>query len=132
MIKAYLTWITTLYEGEDIEIRYSIFKDDELIKEESFFEDYTKPAFCGLLATKRLLSDLKDYRTNDIKIIINDGSLFDLLEGKSQTPDFEVQSLARKVRKELDKFNHVQIKNTSGNHLETKKWNDILTPENLI
>ena len=41
MIKAYLTWISTPYEGEDIEIRYSIFQDGELIFKESIFEDYT-------------------------------------------------------------------------------------------
>ena len=35
MIKAYLAWIPSYYEGEDIETRYAIFKDEELLDRKS-------------------------------------------------------------------------------------------------
>lgn len=129
MIKAYLTWITTLYEGEDIEIRYSIFNDGELIQKKSFFANYTKPALCGLVAVERLLRDLEKYAEEEIVIVINDGSLFAVLNGTSETNKAGVQSLGRKVRKKLDTFDNIQIENVAGNHLKIQEWDNILTPE---
>lgn len=131
MIKAYLTWISTLYEGEDIEIRYSIFKDEKLIKKKSFFINYTKPALCGLLAVEKLLKDLEDYIEEEIVLVIHDGSLFAMLQGTSRTKKEEVQILGHKVRKQLNKFHNIELKNITGNHLEIQEWDDILTPGNL-
>lgn len=132
MVKAYLTWISTFYEGEDIEIRYSIFKDQDLIREKSFFANYTKPALCGLVATERLLRDLEKHLEEEIVIVINDGSLFALLENTSGTNKAGVQSLARRVRKKLETFHNIQIENVTGDHLAIQEWNSILTPESLI
>ena len=40
MIKAYLTAIPTLYEGEDVQIRYSVYEDDNnLFKEVVLLEN---------------------------------------------------------------------------------------------
>lgn len=128
MIKAYLTCISTLYEGEDIEIRYSIFKDEELIQKESFYEEYTKPALCGLVAMQKLLKDLEKHIEEEIVIVINDGALFEILNGTSRTKRQEVQSLGSKVRKLVDKFYNIRIENISGNHLEVQEWNNILKP----
>lgn len=128
MIKAYLTCISTLYEGEDIEIRYSIFKDEELIQKESFFEGYTKPALCGLVSMQKLLKDLEKHIEEEIVIVINDGALFEMLNGTSRTKKQEVQSLGSKVRKLVDKFYNIRIENISGNHLEVQEWNNILKP----
>lgn len=128
MIKAYLTWISTHYEGEDIEIRYSIFNDEDLVEKKSFFAKYTKPALCGLVATEKLLEDLEDYIEEEITIVIHDGSLFEILNGTSGTNKEEVQVFGRKVRKQLEKFDDIQIENITGNHLEVKEWSDILKP----
>ena len=127
MIKAYVTCISTMYEGEDIEIRYSIFKDEELLEKKDFFAKYTKPALCGLVAVQKLLEDLEDHSTDDIVIVINDGSLFDILNGSSQTKKQDVQALGRKVRKILETFDNIRIENVSGDHLKIQEWNDILT-----
>ncbi len=128
MIKAYVTCISTYYEGEDIEIRYSIFKDDELIQKESFYEDYQKPALCGLISVKRLLKDLENFIDEEIVIIVNDGSLFEILNNTSRTPKQEVQDLGRQVRTIMNKFHNIRIENVSGDHLEIEKWNNILSP----
>lgn len=40
MIKAYLAAFPMLYEGEDIEVRYSLFQDDIPIKKESIYLGY--------------------------------------------------------------------------------------------
>lgn len=128
MIKTYLTWISTLYEGEDIEIRYSIFEDEKLIQKESFYEGYTKPALCGLVAMQKLLKDLEKHIEEEIVIVINDGALFEMLNGTSRTKKQEVQVMGSKVRKMVDKFYNIRIENISGNHLEVQEWNNILKP----
>ena len=128
MIKAYLTWISTPYEGEDMEIRYRIFKDEELILRESIFEEYTKPALCGLVSMSKLLKELEKYIKEEILVVINDGALFEMLNGTSRTKKEEVQYLGHKVRKAIDKFYDIRIENISGNHLEIQEWSNILKP----
>lgn len=128
MIKAYLTWISTPYEGEDMEIRYRIFKDEELILRESIFVEYTKPALCGLVSMSKLLKELEKYIKEEILVVINDGALFEMLNGTSRTKKEEVQYLGHKVRKAIDKFYDIRIENISGNHLEIQEWSNILKP----
>lgn len=128
MIKAYLTWISTPYEGEDIEIRYSIFKDGELTHKESYLVDYCKPALCGLLSMEKLLKVLEDYIKDEIIIVINDGALYEMLNGTSRTKKQEVQQMGSKIRKAADKFYNLDIENVSGNHVEMLKWDEILKP----
>lgn len=128
MIKAYLTWISTPYEGEDIEVRYRIFEDGELIFKESVLEEYSKPALCGLVAIGTLLKSLEKYIKQEIVIVINDGALYEILNDTSRTKKEEVQYLGYKTRKAIDKFFDIHIENVSGNHLEMLKWDEILRP----
>lgn len=126
MIKAYLTCISTFFEGEDIEIRYSIFQDDELLQKESLFQNYTKPGLCGLVSVQSLLRALEKYVDEEILIVVNDGSLYEVLKGTSKTKKQEVQMLGKKIRKMLEKFPNIDIENVSGDHLRMQEWNDIL------
>lgn len=128
MIKAYLTWISTPYEGEDIEVRYRIFEDKELILKESIFIEYTKPALCGLASMSKLLKVLEKHIKKEIVIIINDGALYELLNASSRTKKEEVQYFGHKVRKAVDKFYDIRIENVGGDHLAIKEWNNILKP----
>lgn len=128
MIKAYMTWISTPYEGEDIEIRFSIFRDGELIQKESIFEEYTKPALCGLVSMKKLLKQLEKHIKEEIVVIINDGALFEMLNGTSRTKKEEVQYVGHKVRKMVDKFYDIRIENISGDHLAIQEWSNNLKP----
>lgn len=128
MIKAYLTWISTAYEGEDIEIRYSILKDGELILKESILEEYSKPALCGLVSMEKLLKVLEKHIKDEIVVIINDGALFEMLNGTSRTKKEEVQYEGHKIRKKVDKFYNIRIENISGNHLEIQEWANNLKP----
>ena len=128
MIKAYLTWISTPYEGEDIEVRYRIFEDGELILKESVLEEYQKPALCGLVSMTKLLKVLEKHIRKEIVVVINDGALFEMLNGTSRTKKEEVQYLGHKVRKAVDKFYDIRIENISGDHLAIKEWSNILKP----
>jgi len=128
MIKAYLTCVSTPYEGEDIEIRYRIYRDEELIAKESIFEDYCKPALSGLVSMGRLLKILEDYIKEEILVVINDGALYEVLNGSSMTKKEEVQHLGSKIRKAVDKFYDIDIVNVGGNHEEMLKWDEILRP----
>lgn len=128
MIKAYLTWISTFYEGEDIEIRYKVYKDEELIIEESNFEDYCKPALCGLVSMQKILKDLENYIDQEIVIVINDGALYEILNGTSETKKREVQDKGAQIRKIIEEFPNLEIENVNDDHVEMLKWNEILKP----
>ncbi|MEG2871059.1 MAG: hypothetical protein RR875_05865, partial [Clostridium sp.] len=67
MIKAYLAAIPSLYEGEDIEVRYSIFKDEVLARQESGFLEYVKPALVGQASVLTLLPKLEKYKEEEIR-----------------------------------------------------------------
>lgn len=127
MIKAYLAWIPSYLEGEDIEIRYVIYKDGELIEKQSKFKDYCKPGFSGLLAMEELLEALEGHRYEDIQVIINDGSVYELLMGISMTNKHDLLRRAKKVMEEIDEFPNLEIENVSADHLEIEKWDKILT-----
>ena len=127
MIKAYLVGISTQYENEDIQIRYRIYKDQELICEKLIFQGYKKPLVVSHAALLTLLKELKKYMKYEIIIIINDAALNEQIRGTSTTKNMDVQKMANKVREELNKFkSSVTIKDVSGNHTELVKWNDIL------
>lgn len=128
MIKAYLTWISTPYEGEDIEVRYRIFEDEELILKESIILEYTKPALCGLASMSKLLKVLEKHIKKEIVIVINDGALYELLNASSRTKKEDVQYMAHKVRKAVDKFFDIRIENVGGDHPAIENWSEILKP----
>jgi len=127
MINAYLVGISTHYENEDIQIRYRIYKDQELISEKIIFQGYKKPLVVSHVALLTLLQELKKYMKYEITIIINDAALNEQIRGTSTTKNKDVLKMANKVREELNKFkSSVTIKDVSGNHAELVKWNDIL------
>lgn len=126
MIKAYLAWIANGYEGEDVEVRYSIYIDEETFKKESIFIDYKKPALAGQFAIMILLDELKDYMDEDITIIINDGALHEIIRGTSTSKNREFQNMGKTTREAIEKFKSIEVENVSGNHIEISKWNNIL------
>lgn len=128
MIKAYLAWISTPFEGEPIEIRYRIYKDEEEVDSESIIKDYEKPAIVGLVSTIELLKKLEEYRRDQIIVVINDGSLYENIRGTSGTKNKDVQMISKRVRVELKKFADLTFDNISGNHTRIVEWNEILKP----
>jgi len=128
MIRAYFVGISSDYEGEDIEVRYSIYKDDELLCKKIVFEEYVKPALVNQAALVSLLKELKDHSHEDITIIMNDPSLDELLRGVSQTNNKEVIKMAKFIRGKINKFDSITIKNISQDKGELDKWNIILQP----
>lgn len=128
MIKAYLTWISTAFEGEEAEIRYRIFKNEELLDKNSMMIDYVKPAIVGHVSTLALLKKLEAYRNQEIVIIINDGALYESVRGTSATKNKDVQMMSKKVRDAISKFDNVIMDNVSGDYTKLTKWNEILKP----
>lgn len=127
MIKAYLVGISTLYENEDIGIRYRIYQDEALVSEKSIFRTYEKPLVVSHVALLTLLKELKKYKDNEKIIIINDAALNEQIRGTSKNKKDYVQEMANRVREELNKFKgSVTVKDVSGNPVELGKWNDIL------
>ena len=126
MIKAYLAGISSLYEGEDIEVRYCIYEDQELISKESIILEYKKPAIVGEVALLRLLKELEKYKKKEITIIVNDAALCEFIRGTSTTKNRDILKLVKEIQKELSKFEKVVLKDVSVNHKERANWNEIL------
>src|SRR5690554_4521420 len=128
MIKAYFVGISTDYEGEDIEVRYSIYKDDELLCKKIVFEEYVKPALVNQAALVSLLRELKDHSHEDITIIMNDPALNELLRGVSQTNNKDVIKMTKYTRGQINKFDSITVEDVSQDKDELDKWNIILQP----
>lgn len=128
MIIAYVVGISTHYEGEDIEIRYSIYDDQKQQSKRSVFERYQKPLVVSHTALLTLLKELKKYKGKEIVIVINDASLDDQIKGISKTTKTDVIKMADKVKRELNKFgDSLSVKDVSNDHVELSKWNDELS-----
>ncbi|HVI39592.1 MAG TPA: hypothetical protein VM577_02945 [Anaerovoracaceae bacterium] len=127
MITAYLTAISTIYEGEDIEIRYSIYEDQELLQKDSVLMEYKKPAIVGQVALLTLLKKLKAYPDKEISIIINDPALYEFVKGTSTTKNKDVLIHGREIRKELNKHGNVKVKDIQGDRTLLAKWNEALS-----
>ena len=127
MIDAYLVWIASGFEGEDVEVRYSLFKDGELLDREAILIDYQKPLLAGQFAMGILLEKLEAYKGEDIRIIINDGALEEVIEATSTSRNPELQNMGEETRRKLEEFGNIEIRNVMNDHLEREKWNQILT-----
>jgi len=128
MIKAYLAGISTQYEGEKFEVRYRIFDGEELIEKKSKMINYIKPALVGHAALNILLKELEKSKDREIKIYINDGALYETINGTSGTKNSELLEKAKFNRSEISKFADLEIINVIGNHENLKEWDEILRP----
>lgn len=128
MIKAYVVGISSLYEGEDIEVRYSIYEDQELLCKKSVMMEYMKPAIVGQVALRTVLKELEKYRGKEIVIIVNDPALNEIIRGTSTTKNKDVQQMARETKGELANFENTVLQDVSVDRVELAKWNEVLKP----
>lgn len=127
MIQAYLAGISSPYEGEDIEIQYSIYENQQLTSKESVLMEYQKPAVVGQVALITLLKKLENFIDEEIVIVINDSALNEIVRGTSTTKNKDVLSMAIEMKEELSKFANCIIEDVSINHIELTKWKIILS-----
>lgn len=126
MITAYLVGISTYQENEDIEFRYCIYDDEKLLCKEAVLREYKKPSVVTHYGILALLKKLNKFSDKDIEIRINDGAVYEQINGTSTTKNKEVLKMAKKVRERLDKYPNVTIKNVGTNSEELKQWDRIL------
>ena len=126
MIKAYLAGVESLYEGENIEVRYSIYEDQDLLSNDSIVMEYKKPAIVGQIALITLLKKLKKYMGKEIVIIINDAALYEVVKETSTTKNNDVLKMAIQTRKEFEMFRNTEIKDVSKDKAELAKWKEAL------
>ena len=128
MITAYLVGIPAYYEGEDIEIRYSIHRGDEVICKKSFYQDFVKPAVVGLKAFIALLEELQNIEADQFTIIINDPALNELLRGTSTTKNGEVLKVSSLARRKLQRFTkEISIQDVSTDYSQIVKWDEAIS-----
>lgn len=127
MIKAYVVGISTHYEGEDIEIRFSIYDEEELISQERFLKEYKKPLIVSHTALMSLLKKLRKHKGQHIEILINDASLYDQLRGTSQIKKPDVLKMLGRVKKELIPFGDaLRVVDVSQDHKKRTQWSERL------
>lgn len=122
MIKAYLAAIPTLYEGEDIEFRYSVYEDDSVLFKESVSLEYRKPTVVGQFSIITLLKRLAQYKKEKVVILINDGSLHEFINGTSGTRNIDMLKMARETRKHMDRYENLEIVDVSNNKTKRLEW----------
>jgi hypothetical protein len=127
VIIAYLTAISSVYEGEDMEIRYSVYEDQELLHRDSVNLEYQKPAIVGHVALLALLKILEAYPDQEISVYINDPALYEFVRGTSTTKNKDVLKIGRQTRKELNKNKNIIVKDIHGDHTLLEKWNKALS-----
>ncbi|SMB95282.1 hypothetical protein SAMN00017405_0365 [Desulfonispora thiosulfatigenes DSM 11270] len=127
MITAYVVAIPSYYEGEDIEISYCIYDNQNLMCKKSILKEYKKPAIVNLIALREVLKELEQYMDRKIVIVMNDTALNEQISGTSTSKNKDVLKMASIVREKIKKFtNPIIIKDVSNNREELVKWNDIL------
>ncbi|WFD09636.1 reverse transcriptase-like protein [Tepidibacter hydrothermalis] len=127
MIKAYLVGITTYYEGEDIEIKINIFKDEESLLKQSYFKQYRKPAVVEHVALLDTLKRLEQYKGEKITIVINNPSLYEQIRGTSTLKNEEALKMTKEINKQLKEFeNSITIKDVSNDKDGLKQWKEVL------
>ncbi|TJX12868.1 hypothetical protein E9840_11705 [Tissierella creatinini] len=127
MIKAYLTGIPNGFKFP-VEARYSIFDDGKLILKKSVVLDYVEPELVGHASLDTLLRQLGKNSDKEIKIFINDGALYETVNGTSDTTDQDLLNMANETRKEMEKFDNLEIINVNGNDEQVAEWNKVLRP----
>lgn len=129
MITAYVEGISSLLEGEDIEISFIVLDEkEETIMKERFFSRYLKPSVVDHMALIALLRKLKRYKDSDIVIYINNPSLLEQIRGISNTKNKEALKLAKDINSHLKDFTaNVKIQDVSINHKELHNWAEKLS-----
>lgn len=127
MITAYLLGISTYYEGEDIEIRFHVFKDGELLFKDDLLKEYKKPAVVEHVALITLLKRLEEFKGQEITVIINNASLYEQIRGTSTLKNKDTIRMTSRVKEKLDKFgNNLIIEDVSNDKIGLKNWKEIL------
>jgi len=125
MITAYLVGISTHYEGEDIEIRYRIYENDELVAEKSRLEEYVKPAIVNHTALMVLLREFDKKKEEQIIVYMNDPSINDQIRGVTQTKNRDVLKASRITRETLTRSNNsIMIKDVSVDKSAMARWSN--------
>jgi len=125
MITAYLVGISTHYEGEDIEIRYRIYENDELVAEKSRLEEYVKPAIVNHTALMVLLREFDKKKEEQIIVYMNDPSINDQIRGVTQTKNRDVLKASRITRETITRSNNtIMIKDVSVDKSAMARWSN--------
>lgn len=126
MIKVYVTGIPSMYEGEDIELRYSIFENEDVIAKEVVVAHYKKPAMVGAMAVLKALKSLNKYVNSEVLLLINDAFLSELIRGTNKSKNMDVQRIIWDIQSELNKFGSLTVKDVSTDFKTLQVWNEAL------
>lgn len=73
-----------------------------------------------------ILLKLEEYKEEEITIIINDASLYEIIKGCSTTKNGDVLKMASKMKKQFGKFENLSFINVTKDKAALLKWMEIL------
>ena len=74
-----------------------------------------------------MLRDLERYKKEEIIVYINDGSLYEAINATSGTKNREVLEKAKETRREIKRFDALEIVNITGDYKKTLEWDQVLS-----
>lgn len=127
MIKAYLTATPSFFEGEDIEVIYSIYREGELLTEQKFYKNFQKPAVVEHFSLIEVLKELKKLDDKEAEIFFNNPSLMEQLNGTSTLKDNGAKKMIMRINDRIKKLDmHIYFTDISQNQEGMKEWNEKL------
>lgn len=124
MKNIYVQVIPAYQESEEMVFKYSVYDEDEqLVERNVLYHEYRKPVLASLFGISSILKELRPYRSEEIKLIVNDGALVDALNGRNQTKNRDLLKVAELTRNNVRKFSDtITFEHVGVNHQAKLNW----------
>lgn len=124
----YVLATPSYHEQEEIVFTYTVYDENEnFIKKSVISHEYRKPAIVGLYSIMVLLKEFKDYSSEEVKVIVNDGALIEEINGTNATKNKDVIKVAELTRKHIQKFGKkISFESVSSDYQKKLHWEKML------
>jgi hypothetical protein len=124
----YVLAIPAYHEQEEIVFTYAVYDEkEEFLKKSVVCHEYRKPAIVGLYSIIVLLKEFKQYSTEEVKVIVNDGALIEQLKGTTATKNTDVLKVAELTQKHIQKYsNKITFESVASDYQKKLHWEKML------
>lgn len=123
MIRIYVEAIPAYHEADDMTFKYVVYEEETLVKVETTYHDYRKPALVGLYSIMLLIKSFPEYQNIEVEAIVNDGALIEQIKGTTTTKKKDIIKVAELTRAQLSKYgNKLKVLSVAGTHEKVVDW----------
>lgn len=124
----YVLATPSYHEQEEIVFTYAVYDENEnFVKKSVISHEYRKPAIVGLYSIMVLLKEFKEYSSEEVKVIVNDGALIEEIKGTNATKNKDVIKVAELTRKHIQKFSKtISFESVSSDYQKKLHWEKML------